>query len=302
MTTVEVFAPAKVNLTLHITGQREDGYHLLDSLVVFADVGDHLTIRDADVPATPGEKGNLSVVGREAEGVPEGGDNLVARAVGMMVDEVAPWIQIEKNLPIASGLGGGSSDAAAAMRALAALGGVASQHLASEDAPRSLSQALGADVPMCLEARPWRASGIGEVLVPARLPRLEAVLVNPRVPVSTPDVFRALKYRENPAMDWPPDADSVGSLCDWLAKMRNDLEVPACGLVPEIDHVLSRLRQLPGIMLARMSGSGATCFGLFEDKEAAQAGAEVIRWHEPLWWVNAVTLGDMSERARPRVG
>lgn len=258
--TADAFAPAKVNLTLHVTGQRADGYHLLDSLVVFADVGDRLWF---DV----GARMKITVSGPFAEGVPVDDRNLVWRAA-----ELAGWcghIRLEKNLPHGAGIGGGSSDAAAVLRSL---GG-------SRDA-----LALGADVPVCLSSRPQRMRGIGEVLqdVP-RLPSFDIVLVNPRVEVPTGAVFGGLQSKENPPMpEFPTGFDTVAEFCCWLARQRNDLEPPALAYAPEINAALDSLQ---GADFARMSGSGATCFGIFETD--AQAAAERIAAANPTWWVRA---------------
>ena len=191
MTWSDVFAPAKVNLTLHITGQRDDGYHLLDSPVAFAPVGDALRV-------APAEDLTLRLEGPEAEGLPANGDNLALRAAAMVGEGQGAAIVLEKVLPVASGIGGGSADAAAAARAvLAEAGALDADGLARAEAALL---ALGADVPMCLASRPVRVRGIGEALTPISLPPLPAVLVNPRVPVSTPQIFRSLTARDNSPM------------------------------------------------------------------------------------------------------
>lgn len=300
--TVEVFAPAKINLTLHITGQRADGYHELDSLVAFADVGDTIRISEFSSPVSSGQKGVISVSGSESGGVPQGADNIVAKALDFVIlDRIGPDVSLEKNLPLSSGIGGGSSDAAATIRAIAYGRDMDSAQLRSPGFLERLSKEIGADVPVCLDPRPWRATGIGEKLAPVQLPKLFAVLVNPRVQVSTPQVFGRLESRSNGPMGWPPDTRSVAAFCDWLNTNRNDLEEPARQVAPAIDDVLRRLRKLPGVLLVRMSGSGATCFGIFETAEAAKEAEEGVKWFEPSWWVRAVTLGDMSENAAPRV-
>ena len=269
----EAFAPAKINLTLHVTGRRDDGYHLLDSLVVFADVGDRLTV-------APAETLSLRVTGPRAAGVPTGADNLVLRAARALAPDHGAAITLDKRLPAASGIGGGSADAAAAVRALAAL-----WHLPPPD-PATLI-ALGADVPVCLASRPARMSGLGEALAPCpALPPFHLVLANPGVAVSTPAVFRALARPENPPMPatLPPWPDAA-ALAAWLATMRNDLETPATALCPAIHGVLVALAARPGCLLARMSGSGATCFGLFADPAAAAAAARALETAQPDWWV-----------------
>jgi 4-diphosphocytidyl-2-C-methyl-D-erythritol kinase len=286
MTAVEVFAPAKVNLTLHVTGQRDDGYHLLDSLVVFADVGDRLTLAEATSPA-------LTVTGPFAGSVPEGSDNLVLRAAGLLAPGLPLAITLEKALPPSSGIGGGSADAAAVARGIAALTGEAPD-------PAALLS-LGADVPMCLDPRPLRVRGIGERLdaVPD-LPALAAVLANPLKPMPTPPVFRALANRDNPPMpDRLPAFSDAADLIGWLAGERNDLQETAIALMPEIGAVLSALAVCKGARLARMSGSGATCFALFAtDSEAAEAAAALASAH-PGWWVRAAMLGDATSIAAP---
>jgi 4-diphosphocytidyl-2-C-methyl-D-erythritol kinase len=276
-------APAKVNLALHVTGQRADGYHLLDSLVVFTDIGDVLR-------ATPASGLSLDVTGPEAAGLSGEGDNLVLRAARLMkADGLA--LTLEKLLPVASGIGGGSSDAAAALRLLARATGRA---LPADVLP------LGADVPVCMAAQPCRMRGIGEevTLVPS-LPPMAMVLINPRVGVSTPDVFRTLARKDNAPMpdilpDWPDFAGFVG----WLSAQRNDLQAPACAVVPEIAQVLGALEGT-GAALARMSGSGATCFGLFADLPAADRAAAAIQRAEPGWWVEPTALfqGCSDDRA-----
>jgi len=274
--TAESFAPAKINLTLHVTGQRADGYHLLDSLVAFADVGDVVRV----VPALDW---SLSVTGPMAGGVPTDDSNLVLRAARLTGGGPCA-ISLVKHLPTASGIGGGSADAAACLRALNRLDGRAM--------PPDVTS-LGADVPVCLRANPCRMSGIGERLsdVPP-LPPFFALLVNPGGAVSTPAVFRALRRRDNPAMPaalpaWP----DLPALARWLASQRNDLEPAACRLAPEIAQVLLFLHAAPGCLLARMSGSGATCFGLFASEAAAQSAAHPLAAQLPGAWIAPARLG-----------
>ncbi len=294
MTWTDVFAPAKINLTLHITGQRDDGYHLLDSLVVFAPVGDALRV-------TPAAELSLRLEGPEAEGLPANGDNLALRAAAMVGEGQGAEIVLEKTLPVASGIGGGSADAAAAARAvLAGDGALDAEGLARAEAALL---ALGADVPMCLRSRPVRVRGIGEGLEPVTLPPLPAVLANPRVPVSTPRIFRSLTSRDNPPMpEVLPEFVDAEALIDWLKDMRNDMEPAAKALEPMIGTVLSELSALPGCQLARMSGSGATCFGLFATMAEAGAAAAVLRAARPDWWIAEGLLGDQQARAMPRLG
>lgn len=270
-------APAKVNLCLHVTGQRPDGYHLLDSLVVFTDIGDKVTARSL--------RGlSLSITGPEGAGLSAGADNLVLRAARLMgAQDVA--LTLDKHLPRAAGIGGGSSDAAATLRLLARQTG--------HPLPRREALlALGADVPVCLRARASRMRGIGEQLDPVPgLPELALVLVNPRVEVRTPQVFGALSSRSNAPLPkrfgpWPDSR----SFIDWLACQRNDLEAPACHLVPVISTVLEALQETQGCALARMSGSGATCFGVFETLEQARGAACALQSRFPEWWISATGL------------
>lgn len=268
-------APAKVNLSLHVTGRRDDGYHLLDSLVVFTEIGDRVQAVARDGGVT------LHVTGPEAAGLSAAGDNLVVRAAHLMqADGLA--LTLDKHLPVASGIGGGSSDAAATLRLIACMTG----------APLPADTlALGADVPVCLPAQPCRMRGIGELVtdVPP-LPSMAMVLVNPRIAVSTPAVFAALGARDNPAMpsDLPAWA-GFRAFIDWLAAQRNDLQAPACTLVPAIGHVLTALDG-SGSALSRMSGSGATCFGLFQTMAHAHQAAAALAQAHPGWWVRATGL------------
>lgn len=274
-------APAKLNLCLHVTGRRADGYHLLDSLVVFASVGDLVT-------ASSGQGLSLRLAGPESAGLAAEPDNLVlraARAIG--VTDAA--LVLEKVLPVASGIGGGSADAAAALRALAALTG-------RPLPPEADVLRLGADVPVCLAGRPARMSGIGEVLQPLPpLPPVWVVLVNPRLPVPTPQVFAALTRRDSPALPELPAAAlaSAAALADWLAKAtRNDLVDPAHQIAPSLAAVQAALEGAPGCHLARMSGSGGTHFGLFDTAEAAEAAARSLRTAHPSWWITAGRILD----------
>lgn len=267
-------APAKVNLTLHVTGRREDGYHLLDSLVIFTECGDW-------VSATHNQGLSLALSGPEAASLGVGPDNLVWQAARLAgAKDLA--IVLDKQLPVASGIGGGSSDAAACLRLLARLSG---KSLPSQQALLS----LGADIPVCLSARFTRMRGIGDTLVyMPPCPEIWLVLVNPRIAVSTPSVFKALARSDNSPMPeviplWP----DAGSLIDWLHFQRNDLQGPACALVPEIARVLSVLEATSGCGLARMSGSGATCFGLFEREADARLAATEIAREYPHWWTVA---------------
>lgn len=265
-------APAKINLCLHVTGQRPDGYHLLDSLVAFADVGDVIEVRAAPTLS-------LRVIGPQARDLPVGEDNLVLQAARAFAGTAGAAITLTKNLPVASGIGGGSADAAATLRALARLWSVP-----LPDADRVLQ--LGADVPACLAGRAQRMQGIGERLTGAPgLPEAYLVLVNPGVAVATPAVFKALPCKNNPAMPELPVFAKAKALAQWLAAQRNDLEAPAMALAPAIGAVKQALAAAPGCLLARMSGSGATCFGLFADQAQAQSARAAIAAAQPGWWV-----------------
>lgn len=277
MKKAEAFAPAKINLALHVTGRRNDGYHLLDSLVVFADVGDRITV-------DPAPDLSLRVTGPCAAGVPTDGSNLVLKAANLMAGQ-GGRITLDKHLPAASGIGGGSADAAATLRALA-------QARSQDLPPPEAVLALGADVPVCLNGTAVRMSGIGERLAPVpSLPPLPAVLVNPGIEVSTPAVFKALRSSENPALAQMPDAlATVEAVAAWLGRQRNDLQAPAQAITPMIGDVLASIDAQRGCLLARMSGSGATCFGLFAEADQADAAAAELAFRHPGWWVVPTTL------------
>jgi 4-diphosphocytidyl-2-C-methyl-D-erythritol kinase len=279
-------APAKLNLYLHVLGRRGDGYHLLDSLVAFADVGDA-------VLAAPAAGLSLAVAGRFA-GALAGADpaaNLVWRAAQTLAAHLgrAPdaALTLLKELPVAAGLGGGSSDAAATLSALAALWGAALR----EDALHDLAARLGADVPVCLRGRAAWLSGIGEAVEPAPpLPPVWAVLANPGVALPTPRVFQARRGPFSDPARFAGPARDAAELADLLAERRNDLAEAAIGLVPEIADVLPRLAACEGALIARMSGSGATCFALFAAPHDAEAAALRLTAERPRWWVAAARL------------
>lgn len=271
---VELLARAKINLALHVTGRRADGYHLLDSLVAFAECGDRLRLAKAQALS-------LTLTGPRAAGLSAGPDNLVWRAAGLMGRGAA--ITLEKHLPIASGIGGGSADAAATLLGLARL-----YDLALPPADQVL--ALGADLPICLAGRPARMTGIGEEIAPLTLPPGFVLLVNPGFGLSTPAVFRALTQRDNPPMPAPARWRDLADLVAYLRLCRNDLQAPALELAPEIARVLQAIAAQPGCALARMSGSGATCFGLFEHEAPAEAAAKAISLTYPEYWVQAAAL------------
>jgi 4-diphosphocytidyl-2-C-methyl-D-erythritol kinase len=289
-----VFAPAKINLYLHVTGRRDDGYHRLDSLVVFASLGDAVT-------AAPSDALSLSVGGPEGAALERlGDDNLVLRAAKRFAAHcgIAPnaALTLDKHLPVASGIGGGSSDAAAALRVLAALW---RQRL---DDVAAIALELGADVPACLAGRPVWVGGIGERLDPAPSPPpLGIVLANPRRELPTAAVFRARQGGFS-AEARRTDISDPRALFAMLGQCRNDLTDAAVGLVPEIASVLDRLTRLPGARLTRMSGSGATCFALFADREDASRAAAALAQSEPGWWVRAGELLAGPAPVRPAVG
>jgi 4-diphosphocytidyl-2-C-methyl-D-erythritol kinase len=281
-------APAKVNLALHVTGQRADGYHLLESLVVFAEFGDLVTV-------SPALRDFVEVSGPFGRGLAADGSNLVVRArealrkflVSARSFADPSCIHLEKNLPIASGIGGGSSDAAATLVALNRLwnGGLTIAQLTEVGLP------LGADVPMCLVGRPLIASGIGErVEVIGHFPALPIVLVNPGVSVSTPQMFMAMKNRENPPLPPLQNGGDFDALVGWLRQTRNDLMAPALAFEPVISEALDALEAQNGAFV-RMSGSGATCFGLFANAGAARRASAAIRAARPDWFVVATQTG-----------
>ncbi|MEH2537245.1 MULTISPECIES: 4-(cytidine 5'-diphospho)-2-C-methyl-D-erythritol kinase [unclassified Bradyrhizobium] len=286
-------ARAKVNLTLRVNGRRADGYHDLESVVAFADCADRLTL-------TPGADLDLKMSGPLAQACGETSDNLVLKAARLLAERVpdmkAGSFTLDKVLPVAAGIGGGSADAAAALRLLAQLNGLAL------DDPRivEVAQLTGADVPVCVNSRGCVMTGVGETLQPLSLPKMPCVMVNPGVAVATRDVFNALGLRSGELLvgvtdvllrdRWP---DEKASLEDWveaLAASSNDLEAPAMRVQPVIGEVIAALNATNGAWLARMSGSGATCFAIYENTVEAGRAAEQIRRDHPGWWVYAGTL------------
>jgi 4-diphosphocytidyl-2-C-methyl-D-erythritol kinase len=278
-------APAKVNLTLRVLGRRADGYHEIESLVAFAGVGDAVTFR-------PGGALALAMSGPTAAAAGDVADNLVLKAARALAERVESLklgrFTLSKRLPVSAGLGGGSADAAAALRLLARANRM------TPDDPRLMqaARATGADVPVCLDPRARLMRGVGDILSdPLDLPRLFALLVNPGVAVATKDVFAALNVPPaKPVAQAGAPAGPAGLLAD-ITNGRNDLEGPAIELEPAIADVLAVLRKLPGCRLARMSGSGATCFGLFDSTRAASAAARTLRVGYPAWWTRATVLG-----------
>jgi 4-diphosphocytidyl-2-C-methyl-D-erythritol kinase len=274
-------APAKLNLYLHVTGKRADGYHLLDGLAAFVDVYDVLTLSSAsaldfaaDGPFAPALAGDDPVT------------NLVVRAARALGDAVgrSPDVafRLTKNLPVASGIGGGSADAAAALKGLAHLWGIDAENpVVAEVAAR-----LGSDIPVCVAGRACYMGGTGTELAPApALPEAGLLLVNPGIGLSTPSVYRARQGDFSPAARFHDAVPDAAALARLLAERGNDLTRPAVSLVPEIGTVLAALDAAEGGLLARMSGSGATCFGVFADAETAKAAGERLKKANPGWWV-----------------
>lgn len=305
-------ARAKVNLALHVVGRRADGYHLLESLAVFPEIGDRLSARRAEglslvlegpfsaalQPEAPEVEVSSPVCYAPLLAAP---DNLILQAAQALREAgfsppegelQGAVLRLEKDLPVASGIGGGSADAAAALRLLVRLWGL----WASRADLERIALKLGADVPVCLGSRPALMRGIGEDLAPSALPSGALVLVNPGAPLATAAVFAALERRENPALPPIPKGLDAKTFAAWLeAFARNDLEAPARKLLPPIDEVLAALKAA-GAPLARMSGSGATCFGLFPDLAAAEAAAAKIRAAAPKgWWIAAAAYEGRPE-------
>ena len=284
---------AKVNLTLRVIGRRTDGYHDIESVVAFADCADRLTL-------TPGSELILQMSGPLAQACGETSDNLVLKAARLLGESVPDLkvgsFTLDKVLPVAAGIGGGSADAAAALRLLAQLNGL------SLDDERLLEVALatGADVTVCLASRACDMTGVGETLMPLSLPIIPCVMVNPCVPVATRDVFDALGLRNGELLvgatdvfrgtDWPEAGASVEDWVEVLAADTNDLEAPATRIQPVIGKVIAALNATNGAWLARMSGSGATCFAIYENTADAGRAAAKIRLDHPDWWVHAGTL------------
>jgi 4-diphosphocytidyl-2-C-methyl-D-erythritol kinase len=284
---------AKVNLTLRVVGRRTDGYHDIESMVAFADCADHLTL-------TPGSELELSATGPLAGACGATSDNLVIKAARLLRERVpelkAGSFTLDKVLPVAAGIGGGSADAAAALRLLAQLNGLA----LDDERLHAVALATGADVPVCLASRPCVMTGVGESLQPLSLPIMPCVMVNPRVPVATKDVFNALGLRNGELLvgatdvlrgtAWPEAGASVEDWVEVLAASSNDLEGPATRIQPIIGNVISALSATNGAWLARMSGSGATCFAIYENIADAGRAADDLRRDHPEWWVHAGTL------------
>jgi 4-diphosphocytidyl-2-C-methyl-D-erythritol kinase len=287
-------ARAKVNLTLRVNGRRVDGYHDLESVVAFCDCADRLTLKS-------GAELTLRTTGPRAPDCGEATDNLVLKAAQLLRERVPDLrlgeFTLDKVLPVAAGIGGGSADAAAALRLLAR-----ANKLALDD-PRLIEVArlTGADVPVCLSSQACVMTGVGETLLPLTLPNMPCVLVNPCVPVATKDVFAELGLRHGELLvgaadvvmqgsSWPEEGGSLEEWVEALATGSNDLEAPATKIQPVIGVVISALNATNGAWLARMSGSGATCFALYENTADAKRAADKILRDHPEWWVHAGVL------------
>jgi 4-diphosphocytidyl-2-C-methyl-D-erythritol kinase len=285
---------AKVNLTLRVFGRRVDGYHDLESVVAFADCADRLTL-------TPGPELKLTTTGPLAAHCGEATDNLVLKAARLLAERVpnlkSGHFTLDKVLPVAAGIGGGSADAAAALRLLARL-----NDLEMDDSRlHEVALLTGADVPVCLASRACDMTGVGETLVALDLPKMPCVMVNPRIPVATKDVFQALGLRNGELLvgatdvfrgtAWPEDGASLEDWVEVIAAGANDLEAPAARIQPVIGEVIAALNATNGAWLARMSGSGATCFAIYENTAEAQRAAQKITGDHPGWWVHAGVLG-----------
>jgi 4-diphosphocytidyl-2-C-methyl-D-erythritol kinase len=286
-------ARAKVNLTLRVLARRPDGYHDLDSVVAFADCADALTF-------APGGDLKLTTTGPGAQACGGADDNLVIRAARALAERIPGLtlghFSLDKHLPVAAGIGGGSADAAAALRLLATANGI------EPDDGRLIEAArvTGADIPVCLASRACSMQGVGDELATLDLPQLPCVMVNPRVAVATKDVFGELGLKKGQfragisevleAVTWPKVGAPAEVWIDFLKGGTNDLEAPALRVEPVIGDVLSALRETEGVRLARMSGSGATCFAIYDSKDAASKAGRAIMEAQPGWWVHAGTL------------
>lgn len=265
-------APAKINLFLHVGERRDDGFHPLQSLAVFTGLGDVLAMEEAVGLS-------LAVEGPFAAGLAGEGDNLVLRAARAL-DSRGAHLTLTKNLPVASGIGGGSADAAAALRGLSKLWNTSADL-------HAVGATLGSDIPVCIDSTAAFMEGRGEILRPIEaMPRVPMLLVNPGVAVATKDVFAALESRTGVEMKLPRGRfEDTADLLRFLESTRNDLEAPALKLQPVIGEVLKAIAALPGALLARMSGSGATCFGIFADDDCCQRAARTLSQAAPDWWV-----------------
>lgn len=276
-------APAKINLYLHVLGRRSDGYHNLDSLIVFADVSDEIEV-------SPSSRLGLKLLGPFAHDLEttDWGGNLVFLAARALAEssgmDMSVALTLRKNLPVAAGLGGGSSDAAATLKALCRMWGL----VISDSELHAIAKGLGADVPACLDQSSVFVGGVGEDLSPApELPEAWLVLVNPGVPLMTAEVFRQFDPPGSDVARFDAAPRDVYAMATTLAARSNDLEAVAIRLVPQIADVIDVLEKCEECLLARMSGSGATCFGLFADEAAARSAALGISERHSSWWVKA---------------
>ena len=282
---VEAFAPAKINLFLHVGEKRGDGFHDLESLVVFVDIGDTLAF-------SPSQELTLTLEGAFARGLEAEGDNLVFRAARALAKHAgrsaSAAIRLTKQLPVASGIGGGSADAAAALRGLTRLWALD----LSWTELRAVAETIGSDVPVCVESKASWMEGRGERVIPATaLPQMPMLLVNPGIAVSTADVFRTLTTRHGTgAINRSLPLSSPPALIAFLKKTSNDLQTPARQIAPVIDVVLGELSRMPGVEMWRMSGSGATCFALFDDQSSAEMAQVALSHTHPDWWVRATRI------------
>ncbi|HEY2009732.1 MAG TPA: 4-(cytidine 5'-diphospho)-2-C-methyl-D-erythritol kinase [Rhizomicrobium sp.] len=271
--TIKELASAKINLFLHVGDRRADGFHPLQSLAVFTNLGDVLVMEEAIGLS-------LAIDGPFAQGLQGEGDNLVLRAARALGTQGAR-LTLTKNLPVASGIGGGSADAAAALRGLSKLWQADGKNL------QEIAATLGSDIPVCIDSAASFMEGRGEILRPAlSMPRVPMLLVNPGVAVATKDVFAALESRSGEEMTLPRgNFQDTADVLRFLDSTRNDLEAPARQLQPVIGEVLAAIAALPGALMARMSGSGATCFGIFADDDCCERAARALRQSAPGWWV-----------------
>jgi 4-diphosphocytidyl-2-C-methyl-D-erythritol kinase len=284
LNTFKLLAPAKINLFLHITGKREDGYHLLQSLMVFVDIGDEMEFSRHDSLF-------IDVDGPFAGDMPAPHDNLVTKAAQLLAADYKMTshgrVTLNKKLPVASGIAGGSSDAATALTGFAKLWGLPEEH----NRLLKIAQKLGADVPACLIRKPVWAEGIGEKTTRLpEMPPLHFVLANPMVATPTPEVFRRFRAKFSPPLQF---AGRRKSASEWIAGLkiyRNDLLDAALEVTPQIRDVLTALSDTPNCHFARLSGSGATCFGVYDYPEAAMAAVNKLKQQYPRWWVSPATL------------
>jgi 4-diphosphocytidyl-2-C-methyl-D-erythritol kinase len=277
-------ARAKLNLYLHVIGRRADGYHDLDSLIVFAEIGDRLSF-------APAARLTLETVGSFATELGDPADNLVLKAARLLARRfgvaAGAAIRLDKVLPVAAGLGGGSADAAATLLGLAELWGLR----ASGADLAALAAGLGADVAVCLHGRPAFVGGLGELILPAPpLPQLAIVLANPRRPLATAAVYGTFAGPFSAPVRWAEPVGDTAGLIHLLAERRNDLTRPALALAPEAGEALALLGSLPQVLLARLAGSGATVFAIATDMEAAESAARALAHARPGWWVRATQL------------